>query len=64
MCLGLPGGGLHCGRRRGRRLYALDRMVQVLHVNMHRIYDLWGIFLSHVLEVRCIPIALRDRTYV
>ena len=26
-------------------------MVQVLHFNMHRIYDLWGIFLSHVLEV-------------
>lgn len=34
-----------------RRLYALERMVQVLHFNMHRIYDLWGIFLSHVLEV-------------
>ena len=33
------------------RLYALERMVQVLHFNMHRIYDLWGIFLSHVLEV-------------
>ena len=25
--------------------------MQVLHFNMHRIYDLWGIFLSHVLEV-------------
>ncbi len=34
-----------------RRLYALERMVQVLHFNMGRIYDLWGIFLSHVLEV-------------
>ena len=26
-------------------------MVDVLHHNMSRIYDLWGIFLSHVLEV-------------
>lgn len=33
--------------------------MQVLHVNMHRIYDLWGIFLSHVLEVRS-PLQLRE----
>ena len=38
-----------------RRLYALERMAQVLHFNMHRIYDLWGIFLSHVLEVLASP---------
>ena len=30
-------------------------MAQVLHFNMHRIYDLWGIFLSHVLEVLASP---------
>ena len=30
-------------------------MVDVLHYNMNRIYDLWGIFLSHVLEVLASP---------
>ena len=33
------------------KMYALNRMVEVLLYNVHRIYDLWGIFLSHVLEV-------------
>ncbi len=37
------------------RLFALSRMVDVLHYNMNRIYDLWGIFLSHVLEVLASP---------
>ena len=30
-------------------------MVDILHYNMSRIYDLWGIFLSHVLEVLASP---------
>jgi hypothetical protein len=35
-------------------------MVDVLHFNMARIYDLWGIFLAHVLEVLASPkVALR-----
>lgn len=38
-----------------RRLFALGRMVDVLHVNMGRVYDLWGIFLAHVLEVLASP---------
>lgn len=33
------------------KLFALNRMVEVLLYNINRIYDLWGIFLSHVLEV-------------
>ncbi|KAK9810126.1 hypothetical protein WJX72_005196 [[Myrmecia] bisecta] len=33
------------------RLYALGRMVETLLYNMHRIHDLWGIFLSHLVEV-------------
>lgn len=33
------------------KMFALGRMVEVLLFNVHRIYDLWGIFLSHVLEV-------------
>ena len=41
--------------RAGCRLFALGRMVDVLHFNMERIYDLWGIFLAHVLEVLASP---------
>ena len=37
------------------RLFALGRMVDILLYNMSRIYDLWGIFLSHVLEVLASP---------
>ena len=33
------------------RLYAMERMVDVLLYNKHRLVDLWTIFLSHVLEV-------------
>jgi len=33
------------------KMFALERMVEVLNFNVHRIYDLWGIFLSHVLEI-------------
>lgn len=33
------------------KMFALERMVEVLIFNIHRIYDLWGIFLSHVLEI-------------
>ncbi|CAD7699922.1 unnamed protein product [Ostreobium quekettii] len=33
------------------RLFALSRMVDVLLHNVHRIQDLWGIFLSHIVEV-------------
>ena len=33
------------------KLYALDRMVEVLLHNVSRIYDLWAVFLSHCLEV-------------
>eukprot|EP00887_Chlorella_sp_A99_P002554 scaffold6.g2554.t1 len=33
------------------KLFALNRMVEVLLFNIHRIFDLWAIFLSHVLEV-------------
>lgn len=33
------------------KMFALERMVEVLLFNIHRIYDLWGIFLSHVLEI-------------
>ncbi|KAL4423762.1 hypothetical protein ABPG75_001063 [Micractinium tetrahymenae] len=33
------------------KLFALNRMVEVLLYNIGRIYDLWAIFLSHVLEV-------------
>jgi hypothetical protein len=30
---------------------ALNRMVQVLQYNVFRLYDLWGIFLSHIVEI-------------
>lgn len=30
---------------------ALNRMVQVLLYNVFRLYDLWGIFLSHIVEI-------------
>jgi len=33
------------------KLYALDRMVEVVLNNVFRIYDLWAVFLSHCLEV-------------
>ena len=33
------------------RMPALNRMVDVLLANVDRIYDLWGTFLSHVLEL-------------
>ena len=33
------------------RLYALSRMVEVLLYNLHRLHDLWPIFLEHVVEV-------------
>lgn len=33
------------------KLFALNRMVEVLLYNISRVYDLWAIFLSHVLEV-------------
>lgn len=36
-------------------MFALDRMVEVLVVNVHRIFDLWAIFLSHVLELVADP---------
>lgn len=34
-----------------RRLFALGRMVEVLLFNLHRLHDLWPIFLEHVVEV-------------
>ena len=33
------------------RLHALDRMVDMILVNVTRAHDLWPIFLAHVLEV-------------
>ncbi len=33
------------------RLAALSRMADTLLCNLHRIHELWGIFLAHVLEV-------------
>ncbi len=29
----------------------MERMVEILLRNMHRIHDYWAIFLSHVVEV-------------
>lgn len=33
------------------RLFALGRMVEVLLVNLHRLHDLWPVFLAHVVEL-------------
>ena len=32
------------------RLFALGRMVEVLLANLHRLHDLWAIFLEHIVE--------------
>ena len=46
---GDAGGG---GDTRGcvARLFALGRMVEVLLSNLHRLHDLWAIFLEHIVE--------------
>lgn len=34
-----------------RRLFSLSRMVDVLLYNLHRIHNLWPIFLDHLVEL-------------
>ena len=33
------------------RLFALGRMVDVLLFNLHRLHDLWPVFVEHVVDV-------------
>ena len=33
------------------RLFSLARMVEVLLYNLHRIHNLWPIFLDHIVEL-------------
>ena len=35
----------------GCRLFALERMVDVLLYNLHRLHDLWPVYVEHVVEI-------------
>lgn len=46
-CQSIPAASTGIGATR----FALSRMADVLLQNLHRIHDLWGVFLTHIIEI-------------